>query len=230
MEIQCTSDLNNEKCLSILVYGAAGAGKTALASTCDNPIIINAEDGLQTISDKKIPYINVSSFDEFKQALSIIKKNAPDKGYKTIFIDSLSQITEMLFEIKKKTCLNKVGEPDTLTAYREVGEEMREVINIWFKKHLSDFNIVCTAKLNKEKDETEKMLFSPMFIGRATGLESPHSFDALLAIKKDNGKRYLMTESDGIWQAKVRTPHKIPNQFEPHIVNLTKALKGESYE
>lgn len=222
--IHCTSELSQKEGIKALVYGAAGVGKTTLVPTCEKPIILSAEKGLESISNEKIPYITINSFKDFKDALKVVKES--EGKYKTIVIDSLTQVSEILFEEKRKTCVNKQGVPDTLAAYREVGEIMRDVINVWFKQYLAPFHIVAFAKLNKEKDDTEKMLFSPMFIGKATGLEAPHVFDCVCAMRKDGDKRYLMTESDGLWQAKARTPHKIGAVHAPNIKKLFDKMRG----
>ncbi len=48
--------------VKVLVYGAAGAGKTSLIKTLPNPVVLSAEGGLLSISDADIPFIEVKAW------------------------------------------------------------------------------------------------------------------------------------------------------------------------
>ena len=229
MKVHCTSDLSTQEGIRALIYGRAGIGKTSLIPTCEKQIILSAEQGLQSISNHQIPYIIIQSWDDFINALRWLYNNQGQ--YKTIVIDSLSQIVEMLFEVKKATCLNAAGKQDKLRAYGETGEDTRKVFNEYFRIHLKDYDIVAFAKLSKERDDQERLLYAPLFVGTKIGLEAPHAFDVVGALRDNpDGSRYIMTESDGMWQAKARTPYQIGGTHEPNITNLFNKMRGISNE
>ena len=46
--------------VKLLVYGAAGAGKTSLIRTLPTPIVLSAEGDLLSIQDADLPYIEVA--------------------------------------------------------------------------------------------------------------------------------------------------------------------------
>lgn len=225
MDLYCTSQLSQTEGIKALIYGQAGIGKTSLIPTCEAPIIISAEKGLESISNHQIPYFIVNSWADFINALHYLYSNQGQ--FKTIVVDSLSQISSMLFNEQKRVCLTRSGAPDTLAAYRVVGEMMREVIDLWFRQYLAQYHIVAFAKLDKTEDDTQKIMYAPLFVGKATGLEAVHAFDLVGAMRqKPDKSRYIMTESDGMWQAKHRSPYPIGGEHEPHIANLFNKIRG----
>ena len=54
--------------VKLLVYGAAGAGKTTLVKTLPNVIVLSAEGGLLSIQDADLPYIEITSMDDLREA------------------------------------------------------------------------------------------------------------------------------------------------------------------
>lgn len=80
----------------ITICGDAGTGKTSLAATFPNPIVIRGEDGLQSIpSDKRPDAFPVlkSADDLWPQLMALLQE---EHDYKTIIIDSVSAL-ETLF-------------------------------------------------------------------------------------------------------------------------------------
>ena len=56
VRLQTTRDIGIRG-VKLLVYGAAGAGKTSLVRTLPSPVILSAEAGLLSLSGTDIPYI-----------------------------------------------------------------------------------------------------------------------------------------------------------------------------
>ena len=49
-----------EKPKRVLLYGASGSGKTTLAGTFPNPVFIDLDDGMESLSDKDVEYYTIS--------------------------------------------------------------------------------------------------------------------------------------------------------------------------
>ena len=77
------------------ILGDAGLGKTSLAATFPKPIFIRAEDGMQAIPEDKRPdaFPVVQSVDDLWGQLAALIKE--DHDYKTVVIDSITQLESM---------------------------------------------------------------------------------------------------------------------------------------
>ena len=51
-----------------MCYGQSGAGKTSLIKTLPSPIVLSAEGGLLSIQDANLPYIEIASMDNLREA------------------------------------------------------------------------------------------------------------------------------------------------------------------
>lgn len=79
----------------ITVCGDAGTGKTSLAATFPNPIVIRAEDGLQSIPASKRPDafpVLRNADDVWPQLMALLQEG---HDYKTVIIDSVSTLEQL---------------------------------------------------------------------------------------------------------------------------------------
>lgn len=80
--------------LVMAIYGRAGTGKTAFASTFPKPLLLLdvRERGTETIANVPgIDVLNLTKWEEFEETYWFLKKDG-HKKYKTIIIDHLSQL------------------------------------------------------------------------------------------------------------------------------------------
>jgi hypothetical protein len=85
-----------DRAVIVTIAGDAGMGKTTLAATFPNPIVIRAEDGLQAIPADKRPDAFPLITDEpqlWEQLAALVKE---EHNYKTVIIDSVTAL-ERLF-------------------------------------------------------------------------------------------------------------------------------------
>jgi phage nucleotide-binding protein len=188
--------------VKILTYGGAGVGKTTLISTLPNPVILSAEGGLLSIKDADLPYIEISTMEELREAYSWLKNSDEAKQFESVAIDSISEIAEV--------CLGheKAKAKDPRQAYGEMQTTMAEAIRSF--RDLPARHVYMTAKLEKAQDEMGRMLYSPSMPGAKTGQALPYFFDIVSALRMEKDaegvvQRALMLETDGLWQAKDRS-------------------------
>lgn len=187
--------------VKLLVYGQAGAGKTSLIKTLPNPIVLSAEGGLLSIQDANLPYIEISSMDDLKEAYEWM--STPEgEGYESVALDSISEIAEVVLNHEKKIA------KDPRQAYGAMQEQMADIIRAF--RDIPGRHVYMSAKLEKSQDEMGRILYAPSMPGNKTGQSLPYFFDEVLAlrIEKDtdgNTQRALMCDSDGLWIAKDRS-------------------------
>jgi phage nucleotide-binding protein len=188
--------------VKVLVYGQAGAGKTSLIKTLPSPIVLSAEGGLLSIQDANLPYIEITSMTELQEAYNWLTSSDEAKAYKSVALDSISEIAEVCLNTEKKAT------KDPRQAYGAMQEQMADIIRAF--RDLPCRHVYMSAKLEKTQDEMGRVLYSPSMPGNKTGQALPYFVDEVLALRveKDGDgatQRALMCDSDGLWLAKDRS-------------------------
>lgn len=221
IQLRNTNDVHTFK-VKALVYGQAGAGKTTLATTMPNPVIISAEGGLLSISGSNIPFVEISTMDDLMEVYQWISAGE-GSVFDSVVIDSISEIAEVVLNDEKKR--NKDGR----AAYGEMASKMTGIIRDFrdLPKH-----VLMTAKLEKSQDEMGRMLYSPSMPGSKLSQMLPYYFDTMFALRveKDadgNTHRALMCDSDGLWQAKCRI-HGVQQWEQPDLGAIIRKIGGEA--
>ena len=223
--LQRTSDVRAHG-LKAVIYGHAGVGKTTLATTCPDPIIISAESGLLSIASADLPFIEIKTMADLREAYAFVKKSDECQGVQTVVIDSLSEIAEVvLIAEKDKTT-------DGRAAYGEMASQMTGLIRAF--RDLPGKNVVMTAKVEKAQDETGRILYSPSMPGSKVGQSLPYFFDLVLALRVEKDaegitQRWLQCQPDGIWTAKDRSG-RLDEAEEPDITALIEKIHANQKE
>jgi len=201
--------------IKAMCYAPAGYGKTKLCATAPSPLIISAENGLLSIKDEGIPYIEVTSLADFREAFLFVSESADAKSFQTICIDSITDIAETaLTELKKEV-------KDGRQAYGQLGEEMLAEMRKW--RHLDTKHVYMTCKQDRQVDTTiGAVQFVPTMPGNMLPKQLPYWGDELFALRiipdKDGvQQRFIQTQPDMAYFAKDRSGRL--NTFEPP--NLT---------
>ena len=188
--------------VKLLVYGAAGAGKTSLIPTLPSPIVLSAEGGLLSIQDAETPYLEITTMAELQEVYKWLAESAEAAQFESVAIDSISEIAEVCLNYEKK--VNK----DPRAAYGSMQEQMADIIRAF--RDLPAKHVLMTAKLEKTQDEMGRILYAPSMPGNKTGQSLPYFFDEVLALRVEKdadgfAQRALMCDSDGLWLAKDRS-------------------------
>lgn len=207
--LKTTKDLSAPS-VKLLVYGQAGTGKTTLIKTAPSPIVLSAEAGLLSLSGTDIPYVEIHSMVELAEAGNWLVGSAEARAYKTVCLDSISEIAEV--------CLaeSKAALKDGRAAYGEMNERMSRLIRLF--RDLPDRHVYFTAKLEKSENEIGALMFAPSMPGKTLTQSLPYFFDEVFAMRlvadeNKNTVRALMCAPDAMWTAKDRSGKLAP--WEP---------------
>jgi len=87
-----------DRAIIATICGDSGMGKTTLAATWPNPIVIRAEDGLQSIAEDKRPdaFPLLTSVDELWEQLTALVTE--EHNYKTLIIDSVTALERLFIQ------------------------------------------------------------------------------------------------------------------------------------
>jgi len=193
--------------VKVLVYGQAGAGKTSLIKTLPSPIVLSAEGGLLSVQDSDLPYIEVDGMETLKEAWLWLTESKEAQAYKSVALDSISEIAEVVLNAEKKAT------KDPRQAYGAMQEQMADIIRAF--RDLPNRHVYMSAKLEKSQDEMGRILYAPSMPGNKTGQSLPYYFDEVLALRierdgEGNTQRALMCDGDGLWLAKDRSGKLAP--------------------
>ena len=202
IQLRSTKDVHASG-VKALIYGAAGAGKTTLIKTMPKPVILSAEGGLLSLADTDIPYIVIKDMDDLREAYrwAISEEASP---FETVALDSLSEIAEVVLHAEKAKA------KDPRQAYGALQDTMAEMIRSF--RDIPNKHVLFTAKIEKVQDENGRVLYGPSMPGNKLAQSIPFYFDLVFALRVEKDEqglshRALMTETDGLWQAKARTTH-----------------------
>jgi hypothetical protein len=115
-----------DKRFSMIIYGAPGMGKTTLALSAPNPVLVDFDRGILRVNAAhRKPTVSVSSYDEFLQDI----QSDAIKAFETVIIDTGgSFITVMQDWVKRKD--PKYGRKDGALALQGYGVLKAEFIRI----------------------------------------------------------------------------------------------------
>lgn len=191
IKIQNTADIEfvGVKCI---IYGGAGVGKTRAIATAPSPIIISAEEGLLSLMEVEIPYIEVKSLEDLNDAYNLLKKDA-GQTYKTIGLDSLSEIAEVL--IAQELPKHKDGRQ----AYAALAQAMIPMLKKF--RDLKNVNTVFSCKrIDVKDDETGTVTTELLLPGNVLGYQVPYLVDELF---------YMDTDRKGVPFFQVKPSRKV---------------------
>lgn len=219
LEIKNTKDVQ-EVDIKVILYGLSGSGKTRQIKTLDKPLILSAEAGLLSIAGFDADFIKIETLDDLRQSYEFLKT---DTKYKTVVLDSVSEIAEVVLTAEKKLA------KDPRQAYGALADSMSNLIRAF--RDLPGKDVVFIAKAEKEKDQDGKLLYSPSMPGQKLGQALPYFFDEVLALrveKNEEGKtiRAFQTEASDTWSCKDRSGKLDP--WEPADLGaIFKKIRGE---
>ena len=198
------NDLVNDQGAKILIYGAAGAGKTTLCATAPGrKLIIDMESGLLSVRDREdVDVIQVKEAQEILEINELLRSG--ELQYDTVCLDSVSEMSEILLNFEK------ARHKDPRMAYGNVQESVTNVMRAYRDLHM---HVVFVSKMEKQNVDNV-MMYEPKMVGTKLGQSITYFFDEVLALRviedqDDDGatvkSRWLQTDVGQGYTAKDRS-------------------------
>lgn len=150
-----------------LIYGQAKTGKTRLIPTAPNPIVCNADNGLSSIREHNLPFVNCFDWAAVMEFSKWILESKEANQFETVFFDDLTEIAEQ-FLVKEKP-----KHKNLMQAYGELNDSMMKFVRDM--RNSPTKNIVFICKQERIKDETTGgLIYSPAIPGKAVAPMLPY--------------------------------------------------------
>ena len=152
MRISNTSKESHDR-LKILVYGAPGVGKTTLAASLkEKVLVISAEAGLLSLADRDIDVIDITKDDQGKpipkekrtdrliEIFQAVCKAEFYKKYRWLFLDSLTEIGQNMHE---SLLLIYPDKKDSMNLWGDYSKKATSMVKSF--RDLPHYNVVFTG-------------------------------------------------------------------------------------
>lgn len=198
-----TDQLGHDNGIKAAVYGRSGVGKTYLVTTCPDPLFIAAEPGTLTLRHFPIKGIKITCIEDLEDTITWIYNAAEARPFQTIYVDSATEIGEVILANAKLT------NTDPRKAYGELIDRM--LVTLKQFRDIPNKHVVLTFKQESNADEVSKTtMYGPAMPGRALPPAIPYLFDEVFRLgvsKTQEGieYRFLQTRPDLQYEGKDRS-------------------------
>ncbi|QDP52314.1 MAG: hypothetical protein Unbinned4162contig1001_14 [Prokaryotic dsDNA virus sp.] len=224
--------------VKMCVYGRSGMGKTVLAATMPNPVILSAESGLLSLKKENleriwgvdnpsiaydIPVIQIRNVQDLVDAEVYLRTDPNGQRFNPV-LDSATEIAEQVLANAKRQV------KDPRQAYGELIDKMTKTIKEF--RDLEGRHVLLNFKEERQKDEgTGLTLAGPSLPGQKMGPATPYLTDEVFQIfigKNPDGTTYrgLRTQPDFSADAKDRSGMLDEVEF-PHIGHVIQKIMGQ---
>lgn len=156
MQIESTNNVPIQP--HAIIYGPAKSGKTRLIPTSPNPIVISTDNGLASIRQNNIPFINCQTWEQCKEAIDWIKSGGARK-YQSIWFDDLTEMA--CIHLAKVMPTVKHGQQ----AYGMMADEVLALLRSM--RQMRDSTIYFICKEERIQDDKLRLIYSPVIPGKA---------------------------------------------------------------
>lgn len=207
MKIQSTDSVTENK-IKCVISGFSGSGKTTQAKTLKpyKPLVVSAEAGLLPLSGTGIDFIDITKDDSgnlipkelrIKRLMDVYKYILTDEAkakYGLIYIDSLTEISQVLFDHLRKEYPER---KDNLVLYGDLGQKTRDVLKAF--RDVPHYHVVFTCLTVVDKDESGKRFTAFDMIG---GIKDklPGFFDEVLYLRvnAEGQREFVCNQTESI--------------------------------
>jgi len=225
-----------EQYLKIFVYGESGIGKTYLAKTMDNVLVLSIEHGLLTLQDEEIDFIDLNldekqiplqPKDKYKFWMTVLNTLKTKKDYKWIMLDSFTELSNQLYSALYPNYLISTHDGKQRIDFSMYNEFFLKIRSLLSSILSLPYNIVVTGHPTFDQESKERKIET---YGKMKNILPSFFDEVFFYTKKTNTKnetqRVLITQLDEYFYAKDRS-NKLDQYEMPNIENIYKKIRGE---
>lgn len=210
------SEISESVCLSGLIYGQPGVGKSTLALSAPNPVLIDADNGIHRVEKRfQVPSLPLRSY---KELLALIESDEL-KGFDTVVFDTVGKLVDRIGDYLMETNpKNRQADGSlTLKAYGALKVEFQRLIRNFQSKNK---NLIFVAHEREEKDDDSKVVRPD--ISGSSGKDLVKDLDFMGYMEMRGNKRTISFTPCGKFYAK--------NSMRlPDVIEIPDTAKGNNF-
>ena len=215
MKINSTDSVKEYK-IKVLINGLSGSGKTTQVTKIQaagyKPLVVSFESGLLSIAGHKIDYVDGTRddggvlipkelrIDRLMDIYRYILSEDSKKKYDTIYLDSLTEICQCMYDALKKEYPER---KDSLVLYGELSQKMRSLIQAF--RDIPYYHVVFTCLSKIEKDEFGKRYVGYDLIGSIADKVTQYYDESFYLRVNGEGQREFICQATDTVIAKDRS-------------------------
>ncbi len=186
---------NGEPLVKCLIAGEPNAGKTRSASFWPSPLFLDCEKGRMSLSDRKVPYLEITSSKDMDAALTKMevhcKTTEPhERRYKTLVVDTVDRFQKIRIQE-----ILRAGKKEALSGFSDWGQLDATMNSLIARLLALPMNIVVNMHIKQVKNgEDGELLWTPRLKGDISD-SILEAFDLVGHMstywQNDNGERVL---------------------------------------
>lgn len=158
MPIIRKNDAIPERPVVIVLYGTPGAGKTSVATTAENPILIDTDRGYDR-AVQRIDTLVASSWEDISSEYATLQ------GYKTIIVDTAKAMLDDYLAAYAIKCDGRLA-TNSLKRFGRMGDDFKLFVNT-IRSYGADLIFICH---DKETQDGDNIKHSPDCTGQSKDL------------------------------------------------------------
>jgi phage nucleotide-binding protein len=226
--------VENELRFNLLIYGDPGVGKTVLAGSAAavpelSPVLyVDVEGGTLSLRERfpDVDVVRVKNFQEFGKVFEGLRNG--EGGYKTVVLDSLTEIQKFGMYAIRRAAIEKDDERDPdLPGIGEWGKNTEQIRRLVRAFRDLPHNVIFICLAQTDQDKRGKRLTKPSLSAKLSN-EVAGFLDIVVHMYKktvdDEVKRVLLTAGTDEFIAKDRTDRLPPIVENPDMQTLYNIL------
>lgn len=219
MAIIKKNDVTPERPVIIVLYGTPGSGKTSVATTAENPVLIDTDRGFDRAC-QRIDTLVASSWQEITAEYTTLKQ------YKTIIVDTAKACLDDFLSAYAIQCDPKL-ERNGLKRFGRMADDFKLFVNT-IRSYGSDLIFICH---DKEKDDGDNIKHYPDCTGQSKDL-LVRIADQVGYVSVVNGRRSINFEPSDNYVGKnvaklglIQIPSADSDDFKTFMAGIIKNVK-----
>jgi hypothetical protein len=173
----------NTETFKTMLYGETGTEKTRTASTWPQPLFVDVDHGMSSVTEQVAKVTiddNMNGFHQMKAVLEFLQKSQHD--YQTVVLDTLNEMQRVILRFTLDEYTTVKRSYGTLPGMSDYSFMLNQFLNLTLDFISLPMKVVLLAQVNSQQFDTDILM--PQLVGKNTAREIARKMDIIGYIYK----------------------------------------------